>query len=49
MNLLDAEYELLDPTPDIRALFMEYNALFFDSQLDGTEIKWSKRMTLWSV
>ncbi|KDO21077.1 hypothetical protein SPRG_13784 [Saprolegnia parasitica CBS 223.65] len=46
MNLLADEFEVIDPNPDIWALFLEYNALFFDDLLNGCEIKWSKRMTL---
>ncbi|ETV99978.1 hypothetical protein H310_07429 [Aphanomyces invadans] len=46
MNLLAEEYEYLDPTPDVRSLFQEYDALFFDGLLQGCEIKWSPRMTL---
>jgi hypothetical protein len=38
---------LIDPNPDIHALFIEYDRLFFDGKLVGCEVKWSKRMTLW--
>eukprot|EP01135_Chromosphaera_perkinsii_P000463 Nk52_evm17s96 gene=Nk52_evmTU17s96 len=46
MNLVGAEWELLDPNPDIYSLFEEYNRLFFDGLLCGIEVKWSPRMTL---
>ncbi|OQR92122.1 hypothetical protein ACHHYP_04073 [Achlya hypogyna] len=46
MNLLAEEFEVVDPNPDIWALFLEYNRLFFDELLHGCEVKWSKRMTL---
>ncbi|TMW58509.1 hypothetical protein Poli38472_010068 [Pythium oligandrum] len=45
-DLLASEHELLDPNPDIHALFLEYNVIFFDGKLAGCEVKWSKRMTL---
>ena len=38
--------ELLDPSPDIRSLFLEYNEMFFNGVLSSVEVKWSKRMTL---
>jgi len=40
------EAELLDPTPDIRALFRDFNDRFFQSKLSCCEVKWSKKMTL---
>ncbi|KAJ0406339.1 hypothetical protein ATCC90586_007182 [Pythium insidiosum] len=46
LDLLAPEFEYLDPNPDIHALFLEYNAVFFDGKLAGCEVKWSKRMTL---
>jgi hypothetical protein len=36
----------LDPNPDIRALFLTFNDLFFFGKLAGIEVKWSPRMTL---
>jgi hypothetical protein len=38
--------EVLDPTPDINALFLQYNRQFFNGSLECIEVKWSKRMTL---
>lgn len=46
MNLLDKDAELVDPTPDVHALFLEYDRLFFDGCLACVELKWSPRMTL---
>ena len=40
--------ELIDPTPDIVALFRAFDAAYFDGALvaRGVEVKWgSKRMT----
>nr|CCA19563.1 conserved hypothetical protein [Albugo laibachii Nc14] len=45
-DLLAPEFELIDPTPDIHALFQSYDALFFFDQLGKCEVKWSSRMTL---
>lgn len=36
---------MIDPTPDIYALFQEFNKTFFNHKLDAVEVKWSKRMT----
>jgi len=38
--------DLLDPNPDIRALFLFYNAKYFQGKLDSVEVKWSSRMKL---
>ena len=38
--------EVLDPNPDINALFLQYNRQFFHGVLECVEVKWSKRMTL---
>lgn len=46
LNLAAPEAELLDPHPDIRALFAQYDAMFFGGRLGGVEVRWSPRMTL---
>ncbi|KAM8952950.1 DNA-dependent metalloprotease SPRTN [Pelodytes ibericus] len=46
MSVVDPSWELLDPIPDIRALFLQFNDMFFWSKLSGVEVKWSSRMTL---
>ena len=46
MSLVDPRWELIDPLPDIRALFIEFNDKYFWSKLAGIEIRWSPRMTL---
>lgn len=38
--------DLLDPNPEIHALFREYNERIFESKLDAVAVKWSNRMTL---
>lgn len=45
-SLVDSYWELSDPNPDIRALFLQFNDRFFGGQLAGIEVKWSPRMTL---
>ncbi|XP_007528970.1 DNA-dependent metalloprotease SPRTN-like [Erinaceus europaeus] len=46
LSLVDASWELLDPTPDLQDLFVQYNNRFFWGQLREVEVKWSLRMTL---
>ena len=46
MSLVDNKWELLDPNPDARALFLEFNATYFCGRLSGVEVRWSPRMTL---
>uniref|UniRef100_A0A8C4NB54 DNA-dependent metalloprotease SPRTN n=1 Tax=Eptatretus burgeri TaxID=7764 RepID=A0A8C4NB54_EPTBU len=45
-SLIDASWEMADPNPDVRALFMQFNDLYFWGKLAGVEVKWSTRMTL---
>ncbi|XP_067680314.1 DNA-dependent metalloprotease SPRTN-like [Haliotis asinina] len=46
LSIVDESWELTDPNPDIRALFLQYNDRFFWGKLAGIEVKWSPRMTL---
>lgn len=46
LSIVDASWEMLDPSPDVRAMFLEFNAMFFWGKLSGVEVKWSPRMTL---
>ncbi|XP_061609888.1 DNA-dependent metalloprotease SPRTN isoform X1 [Phyllopteryx taeniolatus] len=46
LSIVDASWETLDPTPDVRAMFLEFNDRFFWAKLSGVEVKWSPRMTL---
>ncbi|KAL0967422.1 hypothetical protein UPYG_G00252020 [Umbra pygmaea] len=45
-SVVDASWETLDPSPDVRAMFLEFNDTFFWGKLSGVEVKWSPRMTL---
>ncbi|XP_004712229.1 DNA-dependent metalloprotease SPRTN isoform X1 [Echinops telfairi] len=45
LSLVDPSWELVDPTPDVRALFVQFNDQFFWGQLEAVEVKWSMRMT----
>jgi len=46
VNLADPEYDLIDPNPDIRALFQEFDKKYFWSKLGSCIVEWSKRMTI---
>ena len=46
LSIVDPSWELIDPVPDIRQLFVQFNGAFFDGLLAGVEVKWSSRMTL---
>ncbi|CAL1284665.1 unnamed protein product [Larinioides sclopetarius] len=45
-SIIDSQWELIDPNPDIHALFLEFNTKFFFGKLDAVEVRWSPRMTL---
>lgn len=46
LSIVDESWELTDPNPDVRALFLQFNDQFFWGKLAGVEVKWSPRMTL---
>lgn len=46
LSIVDQTWEMLDPNPDVRAMFLEFNGMFFWGKLSGVEVKWSPRMTL---
>ena len=46
MSIIAPEWEDVDPTPDLHALFVQYNERFFWGKLSGCEVRWSPRMTL---
>ncbi|KAM6964904.1 DNA-dependent metalloprotease SPRTN [Aplochiton taeniatus] len=46
LSIVDDAWETLDPIPDVRAMFLEFNDTFFWGKLCGVEVKWSPRMTL---
>lgn len=46
MSIVDESWEMIDPSPDVRSMFLEFNDMFFWGKLNGVEVKWSPRMTL---
>ena len=46
LSIVDESWELIDPLPDIRQLFLQFNDAYFQGKLAGVEVKWSPRMTL---
>lgn len=45
-TIVDQSWDLIDPTPDLRALFLEFNQRYFWGALESVEVRWSPRMTL---
>ncbi|XP_049547534.1 DNA-dependent metalloprotease SPRTN-like [Anopheles darlingi] len=43
-NLVHPEWEILDPTPDIYALFPLFDRKFFQGKLACVQLEWSKKM-----
>ncbi|KAK7479448.1 hypothetical protein BaRGS_00029264 [Batillaria attramentaria] len=46
LSVVDPSWEVTDPNPDVRTLFLQFNDHFFWGKLSGVEVKWSPRMTL---
>ena len=46
LSVVDESWELIDPIPNIRDLFLQFNDAYFDGKLAGVEVKWSPKMTL---
>jgi len=46
LTVTDNSWELIDPNPDARGLFIEFNKKYFWDKLCGVEVRWSPRMTL---
>ena len=46
-SIVDDCWETIDPTPDIRELFLQFNDMYFDGKLSCCEVKWAPRMTLY--
>jgi len=46
LTVTDNSWELIDPNPDARGLFIEFNEKYFWNKLCGVEVRWSSRMTL---
>ena len=47
LSIVDESWEYIDPNPDIRELFLQFNQEFIWGRLAGIEVKWSPRMTLY--
>jgi hypothetical protein len=45
-SIISKDWEYIDPTPDVYALFQQFDQRFFGGRLQGVEVKWSQRMTL---
>ena len=45
-SIVDDCWETIDPTPDIRDLFLQFNEQYFQRKLSCCEVKWAPRMTL---
>ncbi|NXO21599.1 SPRTN protein, partial [Cisticola juncidis] len=45
MSVLDEAWELLDPSPDVHALFVQFNQTLFWGKLEAVTVSWSPRMT----
>lgn len=44
------DFDAIDPFPDVHALFLHYNALYFDDSLGACSVEWSSsRMTLYAA
>jgi hypothetical protein len=46
VSIVDPSWEYVDPTPDIHALFIQFDSRFFWGKLKTVEVRWSPRMTL---
>jgi len=49
MNVVDKQWELIDPNPNVHTLFQQFNHQFFYGKLDSVYVEWSKRMTRYIV
>ncbi|XP_031752229.1 sprT-like domain-containing protein Spartan [Xenopus tropicalis] len=45
LSVVDPQWEVLDPKPDIHALYKEFNVKFFKGKLPEVDLKWSNRVT----
>ena len=46
VSVVDDAWELIDPIPDVRQLFLQFNDAYFKGRLASVEVRWSPRMTL---
>ncbi|KAI1240779.1 hypothetical protein IHE44_0009222, partial [Lamprotornis superbus] len=45
LSVVDETWELLDPSPDVHALFVQFNQTLFWGKLEAVTVSWSPRMT----
>ncbi|EDO43066.1 predicted protein, partial [Nematostella vectensis] len=45
-SIVDEAWEMIDPVPDIRQMFLQFNEAYFWGQLASVEVRWSPKMTL---
>ncbi|NXA12769.1 SPRTN protein, partial [Sapayoa aenigma] len=45
LSVVDETWELLDPSPDVHALFVHFNQTLFWGKLEAVTVSWSPRMT----
>ena len=45
LKIIDQQWELIDPTPDIYKLFNQFNLDFFYDKLSSVFVQWSSKMT----
>lgn len=49
LSVVDEAWELLDPSPDVHGLFVQFNEALFWGRLAAVEVSWSPRMTLYGL
>lgn len=49
LSVVDEAWELLDPSPDVHGLFVQFNETLFWGRLAAVEVSWSPRMTLYAT
>ncbi|NWH89606.1 SPRTN protein, partial [Aegithalos caudatus] len=45
LSVVDEAWELLDPSPDVHGLFVQFNQTLFWGKLEAVTVSWSPRMT----
>ncbi|NXX25489.1 SPRTN protein, partial [Nicator chloris] len=45
LSVVDEAWELLDPSPDVHAMFVQFNQTLFWGKLEAVTVSWSPRMT----
>ncbi|KAM7536206.1 hypothetical protein Aperf_G00000104582 [Anoplocephala perfoliata] len=46
LSIVDPIWEIVDPTPDVHELFVDFDSRFFEGKLKSVKVFWSKRMTV---